>query len=226
MNRELHVRSHPSVIEHWRHLVEIVALVIAAVWGFYVFVYQERIKPASIAPQLQPSVEVHHSALDRGREFVQVKIGMTHSGGAPLALAGMVVNVYGIRYGKSEAEHIETPMKGITEISYTLAPARPKLLYTFLDTWRGFGAQKGFGELAGDGQTFAETLSLVTQQYRYDAAKIEWQICWSRPGTKQWPVSAQRQPDGAFWFSSVNSGGALFPDLYCSFQRRGAFFPL
>lgn len=226
MGRELHVHSHPSRVEHWRHLIEIAALAIAAIWAFYVFIYQERIKPASIAPQLQPSVEVHHSALDGGREFIEVKIGMTHSGGAPLAVAGMVVNVYGIRFGKTQAEHIERPMSGITEISYTLAPSRPELLYTFLDTWNGFGAPKHFGALSGDGQTFWETISLATRRYRYDAAKVEWQICWSRPGNKQWPVSAQRQADGSFWFPRVNSGGALFPGLYCTFQRRGSFFPL
>lgn len=226
MGRELHVHSHPSGVEHWRHLIEIVALVIAAAWAFYVFVYQERIKPASIAPQLQPSVEVSQSPLGDGREFVKAKIDMTHSGGSPLAVAGMVVNVYGIRYGNTEAEHVEKPMNGITEISYTLAPSRPELLYTFLDTWHGFGAEKRFGALSGNGQSFSETLSLVTRRYRYDAAKVEWQICWSRPGNAQWAVSARRQPDGSFWFPQVDSGGALFPGLYCTFQRRGSFFPL
>lgn len=226
MSREIHVRSHPSPVEDWRHIVEIVALIAAAIWGFYVFIYQERIKPASITPQLQPSVTVDHSPLDGGREFVKVKIGMTHSGGAPLAIAGMVVNVYGIRYGQNDSVHVERPMQGITEISYALAPSQPKLLYTFLDTWHAFGAPKRFGSLAGNGQTFSETLSLVTRKYRYDAAKIEWQICWSRPGDEQWAVTAHRQTDGSFWFSQVDSGGSLFPGLYCSFQQRGAFFPL
>jgi hypothetical protein len=226
MGRELHVHSHPSRVEHWRHLIEIVALVVAAVWGLYVFVYQERIKPASTPPHLQPSVEVRHYPLDGGREFVDVKIDMTHSGGAPLAIAGMIVNVYGIRYGENAAKHVEKPMEGVTEISYTLTPSRPELLYTFLDTWRGFGAQKRFGGLAGDGDSFSESFSLVTRRYRYDAAKVEWQICWSRLGDKQWPVSPQRRPDGAFWFANVNSGGELLPGLYCSFQSRGSFFPL
>lgn len=34
-----HVYTHPGPVEHWRHLVEIIALIIAAAWGFYVFVY-------------------------------------------------------------------------------------------------------------------------------------------------------------------------------------------
>lgn len=192
------------------------------------FVYQERIKPESIAPELQPSVDVYHSALSGGREFVGVKVRMTHSGGAPLAVAGMVVNVYGIRYGNAAAERAEHPMNGVTEISYSLPPSRPVLLYTFLDTWHGFGAKKAFGSLAGNGQSFAETLSFVTQQNRYDVAKIEWQICWSRPGNRQWPITAQRQADGSFWFPGVNGAPshARFPDLYCAFQGLGAFFPL
>lgn len=226
MGRELHVHSHPSQVEHWRHLIEIVALVIAAAWGFYVFIYQERIKPESVPPQLQPTVQVNHAALGGGREFIRVNVAMTHSGGAPLTLAGMVVNVYGIRYGTNEAQHVETPMAGIKEISYTLAPSRPMLLYTFLDTWSGFGAPKNFGKLAGDGQSFSESFSLATRRYDYDAAKVEWQICWSRPGSGPWNVSAERQPDGAFWFPGVKAGDTRFPGLICAFQRRGTFFPL
>jgi len=60
MGRELHVHSHPSRVEHWRHLVEIAALTVAAIWGFYVFVYQERIKPASEPAELQALVSLDH----------------------------------------------------------------------------------------------------------------------------------------------------------------------
>ena len=46
-------RSIRLVEDRWatiRHVVEAVAIVGAALWAFYVFVYQERIKPASATP--------------------------------------------------------------------------------------------------------------------------------------------------------------------------------
>jgi hypothetical protein len=99
MGRDLHVHSHPSPVEHWRHLVEIVALAAAAVWALYIFVYQERIKPASAPPEVQTIISVDHTTIGSGKELVKVSARMKNAGEAPFAMVGMVVNVYGIRYG-------------------------------------------------------------------------------------------------------------------------------
>ncbi len=86
MGRELHVHSHPSRVEHWRHLIEIAALCIAAIWGFYVFVYQERIKPAGAPVELQTMVTLEHTTLRSNKEFIKVGVRMRNIGSTPLEL--------------------------------------------------------------------------------------------------------------------------------------------
>jgi hypothetical protein len=225
MGQDLHVHTHPSRIEHWRHLVEIVALVTAAIWAFYVFIYQERIKPASAPPEVQPAISVEHTPLAGGKEFIKVSAVVKNPGEAPFSLAGMIVNVYGMRYGPSAGEHTEHPMNDITEYSRTLVPSQPALLYSFLDTWRGFGAQKTFGGLSRN-EEFTESFVLVTTQHAFDAAKVVWVICWSRPGAGPWPVTAEREADGSYWFGDALTAANIKSGLYCAHQRRGDFFPL
>jgi len=77
---EYRVYSEPSPVEHWRHLVEIVALVTAAVWVFYVFVYRERIKPSGEPPRLEPVVSIVHEPLQGGKELVTIAATLKNSG--------------------------------------------------------------------------------------------------------------------------------------------------
>jgi len=226
MGRELHVHTHPSRLEHWRHLIEIVALVAAGIWAIYVFVYQERIKPASEVPEVQPPfISVDHSALAGSKEFVKVTATTKNAGAAPFALTGMVINVYGIRYGPQSAEHIEHPISGVVEISKTLVPSKPTLLYSFYDTWHGFGANKDFGGLA-QGAQFDESFSFAVPARAFDSAKVTYELCWSKPGDQQWQVATQRNADGSLWFDDPLTPANVESGLHCGFQRRGAFYPL
>jgi hypothetical protein len=81
-----HVYTHPGPVEHWRHLVEIVALIIAAAWGFYVFVYQERIKPASELPILDVQPVVMHEVMRGGKKIVSAGLVMKNIGPTELKL--------------------------------------------------------------------------------------------------------------------------------------------
>lgn len=222
MGRELHVHSHPSRVEHWRHLVEIVALAIAAIWGFYVFVYQERIKPASEPAELQPMVSVDHTSLKSDKEFIKVGFRMKNIGQTPLELAGLIVNVYGVKYTALEGEHVNKQVNGIVEISRAFVPAYPSLLYTFADRWKAFGSPRSAGLMPG--AEFPETFVFAIPPRAFDIVKVDYMVCWARPRRNPWQVTLDRQPDGSFWFSGALSAQAS--GLYCHYQLRGEYYPL
>lgn len=224
VSRHIEVHSRPSAIEHWRHVAEIVALLIAALWGLYVFVYQERIKPAAAPLEIQPLVNVDHVALTGGKEFVKVDMSMKNIGVEPLQIDGLVINVFGIRYGQANGAHVEKPLPGVTELSQTLVPSSPKLLYSFYDTWIPFGAPKGPARIHPDG-VFDESFAFAIRSAQYDAAKVEWLVCWSALDNATWPVKQLRQPDGSYWMS-IDSPTAPSNGLDCGRQRRGSYFPL
>src|SRR5215469_1106791 len=95
---EQHVYTHPSSVEHWRHLIEIVALSVAAIWALYVFVYQEQIKPAHLAASLEVMSRVSHTPMRGGSELITVELPERNIGSVPLQLDAAIVNVYGISF--------------------------------------------------------------------------------------------------------------------------------
>ena len=214
MGRELHVHSHPSRVEHWRHLVEIAALTIAAIWGFYVFIYQERIKPAHEPAELQTIVSVDHTRLQSNKEFIKVGVRMKNIGRTPLELGGLIVNVYGVKYTSQTGEHVEKPLNGILEISHGFVPRDPSLQYTFADTWKAPSAE------------FPETFVFAISPGAFDFVKIDYMVCWARPRSKPWPVAVVHQPDGSFWFSGAISAENIHSGLLCHYQLRGEYYPL
>lgn len=223
MRRELHVRSIPSPVEHWRHLVEIVALVAAAAWAVYVFVYQERIKPANELPRLQPQLSVHHVLLTAQKEYVEVELSLTNTSGAPASLDGLLINVYGRRFATTSSEQIESALSGIMERNRTLTLSKPTLLYSFYDTWRAFGAQEKVANLE-PGRDFRERIAFGVTPRTFDTLKVTYFYCHSRPGSRRWPVRRMEAADGSYYFGGLDLSNA--PNLFCGGQRRGEYFPI
>lgn len=222
MSREFHVRTHPSRVEHWRYLIEIVALIIAALWGFYVFVYQERIKPANELPRTEPEVSLHREMLSPNREFVEVQLQIRNISGASVSLAGMIINVYGRRFGDANKRRVEIPLNGVAEYSTTLGLSPPVLLYSFYDVWYPFGAPPTKRNTIRGAESFDESLAFGIKPRQYDIAKVTWVYCYTQTN-HIWLVKRIQNRDGAYAFGNLDQTS---PGLTCPRQRRGEFFPL
>jgi hypothetical protein len=92
------IETRLSRIEHWRIAIEIAALIVAAAWGLYVFVYQERIKPALAPALLEPNISVTHTLTASGQEFVAVDCELKNIGATEVSLVGVAVSAYGTRF--------------------------------------------------------------------------------------------------------------------------------
>lgn len=222
MSREIQVRTHPSKLELWRQLIEIVAIAVAALWALYVFVYQERIKPASELPRTQGVVSVHKELLSRNREFVEVLFDVRNLSGATVSLAGMIVNVYGRRFADVNEQRFETPVTGVTEYNATLGLSAPVLLYSFYDVWQPFGGPPTKRNFMRAAESFHESIVFGIKPGEYDVAKVTWTYCYTQTD-RVWQVKRTREPDGAYSFGNLDRAT---PELTCPRQRRGEYFPL
>ena len=224
VGRDLHVHSHPSGVEHWRHLVEIVALIGAATWAIYVFVYQERIKPAGEPPSLQPQVTVRREVLSATKEYVEVEIDLNNMSRTPAWLDGLSVNLYGRAMASTSSERIESPLVGITELNRTLVLSPPKLLYSFYDTWYGFGAPATKVAVIAAGLHFRERIAFGIEPRSFDILKVTYTVCFSRKGNERWVVHRVQDGEGAYQFAGI--GPPAPENLICRAQRRGEYSPI
>jgi hypothetical protein len=221
--RALHVHSHPSPVEHWRHLIEIVALIAAAVWAIYVFIYQERIKPASEPPELQTSLTVRHETVSRGAEFVKVDFDMKNIGHVPAVVDGLVINVYGTRFVSRSGESDERPLPGVIQLNRTLLSTRPVLLYSYFDVWKPFGAPAWKNLQISPDQVFRESFVFGIKPGSFDVARVVWTRCYSSTSDHVFGNARIRRRDGSYWLADWVG---TTPRVTCGGQRRGEFFAL
>jgi hypothetical protein len=214
------VYSHPSPVEHWRHLIEIVALTVAALWGFYVFVYQERIKPAHEAPAVDVVATLRHDPMRSGRELVYVDLPFKNIGNVEVQYLGAIVNAYGIRFS-SQDQKLIVHSGFATKISRTLAPSRPVLLMSELLRYSQIGGMGHFFEAPGAERK--AVLYFAVASGKYDAVRVDSIYCVTRSdNTAQYPFKPAYASDGAF---DRNSFDALVhvPGVECNGVRNQVF---
>lgn len=191
-----HVYTHPGPLEHWRHFVEIVAIIIAAVWGFYVFVYQERIKPSHERPVADISVAVSRQPLHGDKELVSVVLRSKNIGSVPLQVDGDVINVEGIRYTDRVTTRILQYSSGI-ETLHTLGETPPTLLATLMTRYKPFGGR--FSSGYAPGREKHTSLSFAVKRDAYDAVSVDYGLCYRRlDDARHINYTPPRAPDGAY----------------------------
>jgi len=195
------VYSHPSPVEHWRHLIEIVALTIAALWGFYVFVYQESIKPAHEAPAVDVVPTLRHDAMRGGKEFVYVDLPFKNIGNVEVQYLGVIVNAYGIRFSNQD-QKVMSHSGFATKISRALAPSTPVLLMSELFRYSQIGGTSHFVEAPG--ADMKAVLYFAVAYGKYDAVRVDSAYCFTRRDNETtYPFKPAQTPDGAFKSASL-----------------------
>ena len=189
-----HVYTHPGPVEHWRHLVEIVALIIAAAWGFYVFVYQERIKPSYEQPVLEFSVAVSHQPLHGDKELVSVMMPAKNIGPVPLQLDAVVVNIYGVRY----TDRVTTQRNASGTLTlHTLGRSPRALLATSMFRYQPFGGRV-YSSFA-PGREKNPSIDFAVKRNAYDAVSVVYGFCYRRADdTRHFNYVPPKDRDGAY----------------------------
>lgn len=213
---EYRVHTKPSPVEHWRHLVEIVALVTAAVWAFYVFVYQERIKPAGELPRFLVSATATHEPLQGGKELVTVNVSLKNVGTNDVAMAALIVNAYGVNY-KSNATGAAQEIRaasGVTIVNRGVRGSDPALLYSRLSLWQPLGSTRTLRVPQGEDLPFSEPF--VIPRGTYDTLRILYAYCSQRnDDTSASIYQPKRTPDGGFDVQDLMAASGAHAGLRC-----------
>lgn len=214
-----HVFTHPSPVEHWRHFVEIIALVMAAAWGFYIFVYQERIKPAGEAPVLDVQPIVRHEALRGGKEVISAGLVMKNIGPTDLKFAGLVINLYGLRFGSNPSRFLRT--EGRTSLSYNgLVPLSRTLVMSAAERDEPFGGPTVSNNFFAPGRQKRMTYAVVVRSSDYDAVQLTFAMCYlKRSDARTFNYRLHRINDGSWSLDMSPTFNAKVPGVSCASSR-------
>ena len=180
--------------------------------------YQERVKPANMPPDVVRLTTVTHEALTGNREYVKVSVALKNIGQNTAELGGLVINVYGTRYTQRIGDAVKAPTQGLVARNLGLAKTKPVLLYSFFDIWRPLGNDRTF--LVESGQDVEESFNFAFHAGEYDAAALEMFHCYTRPGSRVWPARRETRADGSYLARFAGPSQADHPGLTCRKQTQ------
>jgi hypothetical protein len=117
-----------------RDLVEIAAIVAAGVWAFYVFAYENRIKPSFAQPDVNVTASLQLLSARNGMLAIGLRTGFHNVGTVRAHFLAFAVNVYGQRIlpggGRRPSPHgtLQYEYAGF----YHLGPTTPVYTYAYV----------------------------------------------------------------------------------------------
>jgi hypothetical protein len=80
-----------------RDIVEVVAIVAAGIWAFYVFAYENRIKPSMAEPNVNVAASMQKLSERNGLIAIGLRVELRNVGTVHAHFTGIAINVYGQR---------------------------------------------------------------------------------------------------------------------------------
>ncbi len=203
------IETRLSPVEHWRIGFEIAALIVAAVWGLYVFVYQERVKPAYAPAQLEFNAFVSHTLTASGQEFVSVDTDLKNTGSTEIRLVGISVSAYGLRFDKSVHARVDTHpgYQGWRDDLRTLDTTPPELLRSTADLFAASGHGDRNVTIAAGGD-LQQVLSITfgVPHGKFDVLTVRMQVIYVK-GTdrRTFDVPWRKDRDGSLVIFVIGS---------------------
>jgi hypothetical protein len=111
----------PHAVATVRDVVEVVAILAAGIWAFYVFAYENRIKPAMADPDINVTASMQRLGARNGLIGVGLHLELRNVGTVRAHFLGLAVNVYGQR---------------IVPATSRVSSQQPGLRYTFARYYR------------------------------------------------------------------------------------------
>ena len=212
------IETRLSRVEHWRIGFEIAALVVAAFWGMYVFVYQERIKPAYAPAELQADVSISHSLTPSGQEFVSIDDDFKNIGAADVRLVGISVSVYGLRFEKSA--HARSDMhpeyQGWRDEIRTSDTSPPVLLRSAVDLFSPSGHSNRSVTIPGGGDLRqSPPITFGVPHGEFDVLTVRMQMIYVK-GTdyRTFDFPWRKNPDGSLDILSIGARAPSGVDMH------------
>jgi hypothetical protein len=89
--------GEPHAVTVVRDIVEVIAIIAAGIWAFYVFAYENRIKPSLADPDVNLAASMQRLGTHNGFIGVSLHLQLRNVGTVKAHFLGLAVNVYGQR---------------------------------------------------------------------------------------------------------------------------------
>lgn len=197
-----------------RDVVEVVAIVAAGAWAFYIFAYENRIKPSLASPEVNFTATMQRLGERNGLIAVRVHQTMHNFGTVPANFLGLAMNVYGERVAPT-GEKAAPPVPD-TRYKYQalFRTSRPEPIYSIAYVTRRGDPTSTQSTDLDPGDTLQNDYTLFVPRGRYDLLTVEINGVYVKSLDQRVPTRIVRSPSGSAKISAANAAGVTTYDTY------------
>ncbi len=193
-NRDPEHGSHTIRIA--RDTIEIIAILAAGFWAFYVFVYENRIKPSFTDPQIDVRATLQETSRRGGAIGVLLKTEIRNLGTVRVYFAGYSVTVLGKRMTLA-AHPVPPAPNSDQDASAFFTLSRPTAVYGFgVITYLGNATSQHGLELEPGGDVEQEHTFFIPEN-RFDVLTARVEGCIAKSNARIVPSELVKRKSGA-----------------------------
>ena len=190
----------PTRAEQVRTAVEIVAILAAGLWALYTFVYEQRIKPLSEAPEFSVPTSVDQGPTENGVVFLTVHKRLENTGNVPIDIAAEALSVYGEKIVSRPAavRRLESPV--LAQVNADVPRKPVALLFSFAKLRGGaVGGNPKTNFFLPPHSSNEEVFLVAVPAHVYPVVLVDRKdYIWKAPITPKIPVRIVRSRLGAY----------------------------
>ncbi len=194
-----------------RDVVEIVAIVAAGLWALYVFVYEQRIKPASEPPSLILTGSLHRLGAQNGLTRIGMNATILNNGHTNASLIATSFAADGLRYSANAVPMIDRSIDGLTTYERDGRISSRTLVYRIVELTRQISPKYSTSFTLAPGQSVPYSAIFVVKSGEFDTIALYGSLAYTKNDIEGgYPTKIQYTPTNAVFFDSANRN----PDYY------------
>jgi hypothetical protein len=188
-----------------RDVVEIVAILAAGIWALYVFVYEQRIKPASEPPSLILSGSLHRLGERDGLIRLGMNATVMNNGNTNASLIATSFAADGLRYSANAVPITDKSIDGVTTYERDGRVTKRTLVYRIVELTREISPKYSTSFTLTPGQSVPYSAIFVVKSGQFDTITLYGSLAYTKNDIQGgYPTKIEYTPTNAIFFDSTN----------------------
>ena len=189
-----------------RDILEIVAILAAGAWALYVFVYEQRLKPAAEPPSVVFSGSLHRLGAHAGLIQFGLRGNVLNNGRTDVSIIAISFAADGLRYAPLSKPFVDHSIKSATIYQRDARVASRTLVYRLVELTQLAESKYGSGFRLHSGQEVPYSATFVVKRGEFDAITLYGSLAYTKFYVSGgYPTKVEHTPTGAVLFNSTNN---------------------
>lgn len=191
-NRDDEKRDRVTVT---RDIVEVVAIVAAGIWAFYVFAYENSFKPAHAPPSINVSSSLEKLSQHDGLIAVRINTELKNSSSVPIRLLAIAVTAFGRDITLSPQRLPALRTSNEVELRTYYKRSAPVPLYSSAHLSKVVDPSAVYDSELGPGNDWNESEVIYVPLHKFDLLTLKVNVLYIRDGATGFKVRLTSTPE-------------------------------